>query len=336
MNPRLHTDRHELSGIDAHFQMEMMPDLAKFEAVRKTRVKWGLCVAALLVLPCLWLSWYLISQNDGSYTRGYRTHRVYAVAFFLPFIIPLIGFSLVILPSRLRFKKYIIETVTSGLGWQHKLGEKAKVLIKTLSGYGVLPRHRKRVVGDAFEGHHLGRYFEIRELSLYKYEWWGSYYSLRLIFQGLILSFQLDRITADTTIISRGEKPLPSRFGRGRYYFAEYEDAQGTVHILSTDPDVLNTVMCVRFQSAIADIEAAFPNTNMACLLSGNQLHVTMKAQNRFEIGSMFQALDSPTHVQKMLDEFSEILKLLDILLARRRCLKTGEVDASKIMQHSM
>ena len=70
----------------------------------------------------------------------------------------------------------------------------------------------------------------------------------------------------------------------------------------------------------------------MACLLIENQLHITMKARNMFEIGALFDGMNSQIHVQKMLNEFGEVLKLLDIVLARRRCPKTGAVDVSRIM----
>ena len=324
MNPLLHTDRPEFFGIDAHFQTRMMPALMKHEAARKIYQRWGVCVAILLVLPSLWLSWYFVFQYD------HPRWRTYVAAPFLPVIIPFLGFALVMLPSRLRFKKYLMENMTAGLGWTHKRTEKADKFVKNLKGYGVLPRHNQRIYGDRLEGHHLHRYFKLRELILLKYRW-GSQVGIP-VFQGLTVSFQLDRITPDTTIIARGEKPLPSWFGRERYYSAEYEDAQGTVHILSTDPDVLSTVMCLRFRSAIADLEARFPNTNMACLLIENQLHITMKARNMFEIGALFDGMNSQIHVQKMLNEFGDVLKLLDILLARRRCPKTGAVDVSRIM----
>ena len=326
MNPLLHTDRPEFFGIDAHFQTRMMPELKKHEAARKIYIRWGICVAILLFLPSLWLSWYLVFQYDSDTDEG----RIYIVACLLPWIVPYLGFAFTMLPSRLRFKSYLMENMMAGLGWTRKHREKADKFVKTLKAYGVLPRHNQRIYGDLLEGHHLHRYFKLRELILLKLRW-GSYVSIS-VFQGLTISFELDRITPDTTIIVRGEKPLPSRFGRGRYYFAEYEDGQGTVHILSTDPDVLNTVMCVRFRSAIADLEASFPNTNMGCLLIDNQLHITMKAKDMFEIETMFDGMDRPAHVQKMLNEFGEVLKLLDILLMRRRCPKTGQVDVSRVM----
>jgi len=51
-----------------------------------------------------------------------------------------------------------------------------------------------------------------------------------------------------------------------------------------------------------------------------------------FEVAALFDGMNSQIHVQKMLNEFGDVLKLLDILLARRRCPKTGAVDVSRIM----
>ena len=320
MSALLRTDRRELADFDAHFQAQMMPDLAQKEAGRKFRVRLGLCFAALLVIPSVWLAWYAAFQSDDPDVR----------AMVFPFVVPLLGYFSVIWRLRLKSKKYIISHITSALGWRHRQREKACDLIKTLANHDILPRHTTRAVDDSLDGSHLGRYFQLRELILFKNKFMRR--TPVRVFQGLVVSFRLGRETTDTTLISRRGKPEPRRKAQRRYHFAEYKDTQSIVHILSTDHDVLNTVMCIRFRSAIADLEAGFPNAKLACLLSGSQLHVTIQAKNMFEVDWMFEAMDNPVRVQKMLDEFGDVLKLLDIVLARRRCPQTGDLDVSRIL----
>ena len=119
MNTLLQTDRRELSDFDAHFQTRMIPDLAQKEAGRKFRVRLGLCVAALLLVPSVWLAWYAVFQSDDPDTR----------AIVFPFVVPILGYFSIVWRLRLKSKQYIISHITSALGGG--IGEARKLAISS-------------------------------------------------------------------------------------------------------------------------------------------------------------------------------------------------------------
>ena len=72
------------------------------------------------------------------------------------------------------------------------------------------------------------------------------------------------------------------------------------------------------------------PKTDLSCVLYNNELLIPIKNDNLFEVDWLTDSMNSKIRVQKMLDDFTHVLELLDIFLKPRRCNRTGETKVAE------
>jgi len=306
-----------LKGYNQEFQDNVMPDLVRDEPERRIRVRLGLVFAAILTPPSIWLAWYWGVAIEDADSR----------AFHVAYLIPVLAYLSCVgtLMARTKFK--LIKSITSFLGWLHKEGGDKSQLIERLSFFGLLPEHEMTHIGDVLTGLHENWPFEMCEITLTKHEGWGRNRRLVTVFKGVVLSFDLGRISQDVTIVTRNRTLGHPKLSRMIKHEGVYQDHFGEVIVRSSDIAIVETVMCKRFRDVIKDLTVSLPDLDVSCLFDHHYLHIPLEAKDRFEMDLMFDEMRSTSRVQKMLDEFSEILTLLDIILRRRSCPEAGTFD---------
>lgn len=317
MAPRLKISHPRLEGYNKEYEDNLRPDLMKDEPERIRRVRAGFIIAVLLTPPSIWLAWYF----------GFAVKNPDSDAVHLAYIIPLLGYFSVVgtLMARTKFK--LVQSISEFLNWSHSEGEDQSKLIERLHFFGLLPEYKIKRVDDVLRGHHENWQFEMCEIVLQKYEGWGRNRRLVTVFQGMVLSFKLGYVSPAVTVLTRERGIGHPKAPQIMHHEGTYKDKLGEVIVRSSDTTALKTVMCTRFQSVIEDLTQSLPMENISCLVDKHYLHIPFKAKDRFEMDYMLDNMGSTHRVQKMLDEFSEILVLLDIVLKRRACSESGVLD---------
>lgn len=316
MLKRFRSYRPEFAEFDNYFAADIKPNLNQDEPRRKKLVKLGILVAMALTPVGIFLAWYF-----GVYAKDADIRALHFV-----YMVPAVGYMCVLAGLRLKTKLYLVEKISHLLGWTHTRQEDAEVLAEWLYTLGVLPEYDHARLDDIFRGHHLDWPFQLCEIQLLKTEGHGRNRRVITKFQGFILSFKLAHPTDQTTIISRTGTHEPLNLSEIKYE-GHYQDIKGKVKVLSSDRNALMTVLCPRFIAALSELDASFPDASLSCALARDTLHIPVTSLDKFEVDWMFKVMDDPERVQKMLNEFSEILTMLDIVLKRRACHKTGAMD---------
>jgi len=317
MLTKLKINHPKLKGYDKEYQDNVRPELVRDEPERRGRVKLGLVLAALLIPPSVWLAWYF----------GYAASRTDSRAFMLMYLIPLGGYLCIVGSLMRRTKFTLVKSLAGFLGWQHAEGGAQGRLIERLEFFGLFPEHDNRRIGDYFRGQHEDWPFEMSEVRLTKNKGWGNNRRTVIVFQGVVLTFKLSYTSSAVTVITRDRSVGHPKLSNFIHHEGSYQDDLGEVIVRSSDIASINTVLCSRFQAVLRDLTQSLPSVNVSCLVDKHYLHIPLEAQDRFEVDMMFEPMGSSVRAQKMVDEFSEVLVLLDIVLKRRACLASNQLD---------
>jgi len=317
MVPRLKIPHPHLKGYNQEFEDNVRPDLIRDEPERRRRVRLGLIFAAILTPPSIWFAWYFGFAVEDSDSRAWS----------IAVLGPLCGYLTFMASLMKRTKNKLMRSITSFLNWSHTQGEDKASMIERLNFFGLLPDYDAKFVSDVLRGLHENWPFEMCEISLSKIEGWGRNRRSVTKFAGLILTFDLGRVTPAVTLLTRSMITGHPKKAQVITHERKYEDHLGEVIVRSSDIYAIETVMCDRFQAVIQELTQSLPDINVSCLIDRHYLHIPLQSNDRFEMDLMLDNMGSSHRVQKLLNEFSEILTLLDIVLKRRACPKTGALD---------
>jgi len=328
MNDNLKSKRPEFTQFGEHFDHTLRPYLSGLEGERKTRFTIGIIIAIVLLPIALLLSWYLV----GLAPNVRRDGQLYILAVLLPFILPSSGFFLTIAKIRKKTKLHLTGDISEFLGWQHSRpkniskDKQSKELSTILYSFGAFPKHHFVQTDDILHGFHERWAFGLREITLSKRRPW-SRSGPEVVFRGLVLSFAVERRITGEAIITRSLYQGHPRKRPTIRHEGIIDSPEGRITIRASNERIIRTLLCSRFQRAIIEFDAKMPGTDLSCVLYNNELHIPMTNENLFEVDWLVDSMDSKIRVQKMLDEFSYVLELLDVFLKPRKCNETGETQ---------
>jgi len=227
--------------------------------------------------------------------------------------------------NKTSFNGYISEF----LGWQHSRpkniskDKQSKDLAKILYDFDAVPKHHYVQTDDVLHGFHEHWAFGLREMTLSKRSIWSRSGPV-VVFKGLVLSFGVEQRIDGEAIITRSLYSGHPRKRPAIRHEGIINSPDGRITIRASNERIIRTLMCPRFQRALIEFDAKMPATDLSCVLFDNELHIPMTNKNMFEVDWLVDSMDSKIRVQKMLDEFSYVLELLDVFLKPRRCAQTG------------
>jgi len=314
MGNKLKSNRAEFAKFGAYFENALAPFLHSLEGERKTRFMVGSILAVALTPVGLFLALYFGVVHDGGDSR----------AFHFAYSIPMMGYCLAMFKLRKKTKLHLTEGISKFLGWQHSSREDSKALTRLLYDFDVLPKHSIIHTDDVLRGTHELWPFALREITLSKMEGWGNNRRAVTVFQGLILTFGVNSTMTGEAIITNSDIYGHPRNRPAIRHEGVINNASERITIRASSEAIIRTIMCTRFQRALIELDTKMPNRYVSCVLYGNELHIPISSNNLFEIDWLFEAMDTPHRVQKILDDFSYVLELLDIFLKPRTCSATG------------
>ena len=327
----LKSNRTEFTKFSEHFERSIEPSLLALEGERKKRFTIGIILGIAFLAVGLFLSWEIIKVAEDSRRSG----RAYLAAIILPITLPMLGFGLPLFKLRKKTKLHLTKGISKFLGWQHSRPKNiskdnvSKALAKILYEFGAFPKHHFVQTDDILHGLHEHWAFALRELTVSRKRPLSRSGPV-VVFRGLVLSFGVEERMQGEAIITRTrvsghphKRPAIKHEG-----VIEYPD--GRIIIRASNERIIRTLLCPRFKSALIELDAKMPQRDLSCVLYNNELLIPIKNNNLFEVDWLADSMDSKIRVQKMLDDFTHVLELLDIFLKPRRCNRTGETKVAE------
>jgi len=255
---------------------------------------------------------------------------------FLAYFLPATLYLFALVPFALDIKNFLVERIIRDLGWNYKprkdrTQREAKNLGCFLFQHGLIPKFNIAGFDDTIEGFHEGHAFDFHELTLF-HQPFGSK-SLHTVFQGGVFVFYLSYPGAGTTILTRNPHRQLPRHETGVKHKGVYQDQNGDVTVFMSDPSVMNFLICERFRQALLELEHELEDYDISCVLKHDRLFIPIAMKNLFQVtGIAHKNMADSSHVKSMLNDFSEMLRIVDTILKRRYCQQSHTFSPPRIV----
>ena len=330
-----------LHGYEASYTNDLLPQLDPIETRRKALVRHIQKVIGLTLL-------ITIVSIAVLFLLGSTTPLLSGI--FFPIFVPVVlcgGLGYSIIKVKLfkgDTKQIIMDTIVAHLGWSFKgrLINVSDISIKGLrlkhtnsssegdiksfvSGLsvfldnGLLPKHTNSSPEDFIEGNYNGVDFTFYELHLSKKTNKDSY----TVFRGLVLTFEPPREFSGRTVVLRDSKLLQFNKKHGMKRVGLVDPVfEKTFEAYSTDQVESRYLLTPDFMQRLVDLETAAHGKKIRFGFLEGKLCVALEVPNHFETGSIFSKLTDPAPVQKILNEVSALLHLMDGILEKQKLTK--------------
>ncbi len=305
----------EFKGFSRHFEREIRPGLTERDAVREAAVNRGLVGAVVFILLG-----FAVSAFVGLQIKLDSWIPVVMPSVLGPFLgaATFWGFTQAI---RTETKGRIVTAVTDYLDWQFD----AKVPDFDLAPYRdhflLEMRYHRAKFEDRLAGKAHGAAFDSVEAHLERRDRdnkgrtrWVT------VFRGQLMRLDFPTKTFGRTIVLRDaglfnktKRGDMKRVGLSSPKFEKAFEAYGS------DQVEARVILDPVFMQRMIDLEASVDGKRIRFAFVDNDLFIAVETANRYEAGSMFQPLDAPERMQRILDEVGVIFDIVDTLFDRTR-----------------
>ncbi len=141
------------------------------------------------------------------------------------------------------------------------------------------------------------------------------------VFRGQCLRFDLDKAFYGTTLVLR-DAGLFNRMGGARgTKRAKLEDPvfEKAFEVHTTDQVESRYLLTPDVMQDLVDLETAFHGGKLRCAFDNGQVFIAVEGADLFEPGSLFTPLDNPDRIRDLLEDFSSVFHLIDVLAKKTR-----------------
>lgn len=304
----LPSTREEFQSFRSFYQEELAPFLQRNEELR-TATLYGI-VAIAAVAGSIFMA-ALIFTHDGMTIRP-----------FLLWGSAILGAGAItarFTKARNKITKGLLKRVTAHLGFDYKRDAKRPAFLEDLKRLGLIRRFNIEDWEDSIRGTRHGLNFHLCEAHL-KYRSSGRKKSTRTVFHGQFLEIDYPTIFLGETVIKRDVGILNTLSKPGKAFskvglvstkFEKAFEAWSTDQVEARE--LLDPVMLERFE----ELDRLFDGAKFRAAFSGKKLLIAIEVGDALNMGSMFQQLDSPGRINKILKEFDLIFDLIDVAVKR-------------------
>ncbi|MBT8470996.1 MAG: DUF3137 domain-containing protein [Marinicaulis sp.] len=304
----LPSTREEFQSFRSFYAEELAPFLQRHEELRKSTL-YGI-VAIVAVAGSVFLA-ALVFTHDGMTIRP-----------FLLWGSAILGSGAAtarFTKTRNKITKGLLKRITAHLGFDYKREAKRPDFLEDLNRLGLIRRFNIEDWEDSVSGARHGLNFQLCEAHL-KYRSRGKKKSTRTVFHGQFLAIDYPTeflgetvIKRDVGILNRLSKP-GKKFSNVGLVSAKFEKA---FEAWSTDQvearELIDPVMLERFE----ELDRLFDGAKFRAAFTGAKLLVAIEVGDALNMGTMFQKLDNPQRINKILKEFDLIFDLIDVAVKR-------------------
>ncbi len=325
--PNITIPHHKLSGMESTV---IEPYVAEW-APQDSRRRLMLMTLGPLSIVLVLLSYYYVIFVNPELFEGKR--RGMQAQLFLP-LTPL---CILLIPFGIygrKIKQGLTGDIAEHLNWQFLDGRKdtvaAEALARELRMHGLLPKFTSAVFGDCMTGLFQDHGFAFHELRLMQKSMVRDH--MDIVFAGGVFEFRMLYPYSATTILTRRPDVCKPMNESGVKFKASYYDEKGEVTVFMSDPNAMAALICNRLQDALLDLEIVLADYELSCLLKGDTLFVPITIKDLFETRQvMSREFGDIAHVQDMVDDFGQVLNILDVILKRRFCTESRQHDRPRI-----
>ena len=301
----------EFKGFSAYFGAEILPQLAGDEARRTAaQTKMYRTIVIVFSVMVLTIVFILIKQ------------AVMPVNPLVPIMFVVMGgLGSLYITSYVLFKDIEAATKQSvlggickflGLSFQEQI--KQPVLFDSFVNLGLLPsRFTKSRFEDQFAGVAHGVSFEFFEAHLENKQKSGKKTKTVTVFRGQLLALEFDQKFEGRTVVLRDKGWLQGKKKQGMKRVGLVDPVfEKIFEAYGTDQVEARYLLTPTFMQRLVDLENSVDGKKIRFGFIKGFLLIAIETGNRYEPGSMFEPLVSPSRTQKILDEIGAIYDVID------------------------
>jgi hypothetical protein len=295
------SSRPEFQDVDTLYQRELAPLLNEGEMKRRAAVRDAAVIAAIAA-ACI----------GGFVSIGGDAGMIGAV------VSGMVGLGIAgarINRARGEITHQVLARVADHLGFSYRRALSRPPYCSLFQDFGLLPSFNRESWEDELSGERAGAAFTLVEAHL-KYRSSGKNKQTRTVFHGQLIVIDYHRKFSGETIIKRDAglfnalaKPGKQfqRVGLASLKFEKAFEAWSTDQVEARA--LLDPVMLERFE----ELDRMFDGAKLRAAFSAGKLYVALEVGDKLDIGAMFQSIDGPQRVAKILKEIDLVFDLMDV-----------------------
>jgi hypothetical protein len=303
------TTHPELSGFDAYYAAEILPQLDAGEGTRLdalTKLKW--CVAGLVALAVIGMAVAFYQQAKPI---------AYIMIASVPFAIAMVLKTYLFRDIKASVKSIIVRGVCAFLGWNYSSKMDPPDHMGTFKDLGLLTRNYDRFsVEDHIQATAHGANFVLHEAHLEERRQTKNGERWDTIFRGQLLVIDFDKSFLGKTVVLR-DKGMFNRKAKGEMKRVGLVDPifEKIFEAYGTDQVEARYLLTPDFMQRLVDLEESVDGRKIRFGFVDKQLLIAVETSNRYEAGSMLKPLAAATRMQTILDEIGAIYDVIDGVL---------------------
>lgn len=219
-------------------------------------------------------------------------------------------------------KKQALEAIAGAINCSYALDTFPPDGMEQFTHWQLVPTGDRATFQDRFAGAHHGCNFAFFDGHVQKKVRTRRGSRWETLFRGQLICIDFPKRFLGTTVIHRDAGMLNfmqawgsslQRVGLGE---SRLEKA---FEVFSSDQVEARVLIHPVFMERLLELETRFHGKQLRCAFTAGQLLVAIEGGDRFELGSMFKSLLDEAKVQAILQDVSEIMKLIDAVLTAER-----------------
>ena len=216
-------------------------------------------------------------------------------------------------------KTHLVQNISQFLGWEftEKVLQPPNIIEALYENKLLTGRYDRSSFEDRIQGSAHGADFEMVEAHLEREKTDDKgRKSWVTVFRGQLIGMDFHREFLGRTVVLRDKKIFNAkkkagmkRVGLVDPVFEKIFEAYGT------DQVEARYLLTPTFMQRLVDLETKVDGKNIRFGFIGGLLLIVVETENKFEAGSMYKPLISPERTQKILNEFSAVLDVIDGVL---------------------
>lgn len=304
-------NHHDFNGFSEYFDDHILTHLeiaetARIAAVSKAKTRW--IITAVIVIA---LVIGLVSQTGNLFLGLFPMVLGGAIGGAWA--------SSALSSLKSETKTHLVHNISQFLGWTftEKVMQPPNIIEALYENKLLTGRYDRSSFEDRIQGSAHGADFEMVEAHLERKKTDDKgRTSWVTVFRGQLIGMDFHREFSGRTVVLRDKKIFNSkkkagmkRVGLVDPVFEKIFEAYGT------DQVEARYLLTPTFMQRLVDLEACVDGKNIRFGFIGGLLLIVVETHNKFEAGSMYKPLVSPERTQKILDEFSALLDVIDGVL---------------------
>ena len=241
---------------------------------------------------------------------------------------------------RKQVKVRLNEGVAEVLDLRYALKPPTPRRFDTFCDLGLLPSWDRHSFEDHFEGERQGCDFELYEAHLEEKRRSKNGTHYVTVFRGVLIRINFPRKVEGVTVITRdqgifnGLEAFGRSFGKTKLERIRLVDPdfEKAFEVYGNDQVLARYMLTPSFMERLIALEAALKGKNVRAAFdqdSGEgELLISAETGNQFEAGSMFKPLADASRVERLVDELSRVIALLDLLVEPAKFGEDSLVEA--------